>query len=90
MAATQQAQKKLLALRHITAYAKLVKKVTKGTLYSSHSKCEFVEITIDIKKAETIGNISSYQTQKLDNNLWRNFSPKKVKKKLTVMTVNSC
>ena len=34
----------------ITAYAKLVKKDTKGTLYSSHSKHAFVEIAIDSKK----------------------------------------
>ena len=52
---------KLLALRCITAYAKLVKKDTKRTLYSSHSKCKFVEIAIDSKKAETIRNLSSYQ-----------------------------
>ena len=63
------------------AYAKLVKKDTKGTLYSSHSKKEFVEIAIDNKKAETIGNFSSYQMLKLDKNLWRNSSPKKLKKK---------
>ena len=60
MAATQQAdKKKLLALRYITAYAKLVKNDTKGTLYSSHWKCEFVEIAIDSKKAETISKFSS-------------------------------
>ena len=61
------------------AYAKLVKKDKKGTLYSSHSKCKFEEIAIDSKKAETIGNFSRYQTLKLDKNLWRNFSPKKLK-----------
>ena len=48
--------------------AKLVKKYTKGTLYSSNSKFEFVEITIDSKKSETISNFSSYQTLKLDKN----------------------
>ena len=62
----------------------------KGTLYSSHSKCKFVEIAMDSKKAETISNFSSYQTLKLDKNLGRNSSPKKLKKKLTVMTANSC
>ena len=41
-------------VHHHHAYAKLVKKYTKGTLYSSHSKCKFVEIAIDSKKAETI------------------------------------
>ena len=51
---------KLVALRYITAYAKLVKKDTKDTLYSSHWKCELVEIAIDSKKAETISNFSSY------------------------------
>ena len=55
MAATQQTQKKLLALRYntilyITAYANLVKKDTEGTLYSSNSKFEFIEIAIDSKK----------------------------------------
>ena len=65
----------------ITAYAKLVKKYTKDTLYSSHLKCKFiVEIEVDSKKAETISIFSSYQTLKLDKNLWRNSSPKKVKK----------
>ena len=53
-AATQQAhKKKLLALRYDIvhhAYAKLVKNDTKGTLYSSHPKFEFVEIAIDRKK----------------------------------------
>ena len=73
-------QNKLLVLRYITAYAKLVKKDTKGTLYSSHSKCKFVEIAIDSEKAETICNFFSYQTLKLDKNLWRNSSPKKLKK----------
>ena len=43
-------------------YAKLVKKDTKGTLYSSNSKCKFEEIAIDSKKAETNGNFSSYKT----------------------------
>ena len=62
------------------AYAKLVKKKSKGTLYSSHLKFEFVEIAIDSKKADTISNFSSYQTLKLDKNLWRNSSPKKLKK----------
>ena len=62
------------------AYAKLVKKDTKGTLYSSRSKWEFVEIAIDNKKAETIRNFSSYQTLKLDKNLLRISSPKKLKK----------
>ena len=81
---------KLLALRYITACAKLVKKDTKGTLYSSHSKFEFLEIAINSKKAKTISNFSSYQTLKLDKNLWRNSSPKKLKKKLIVMTVNCC
>ena len=81
MAATQQAhKKKLLVLQYITAYAKLVKKDTKGTLYSSHSKCKFIEIAIDKKKAETVGIFSSYQTLKLDKNSWRNSSPKKLKK----------
>ena len=77
-------------LRYITTYAKLVQKSTKGTLYSCHCKCKFIEITIDSKKAETISNFSSYQTLKLDKNLWRNSSPKKLQKKLRVMTVNSC
>ena len=72
------------------AYTKLVKKDTKGTLYSSHLKCNFVEITIDSKRAETIGNFSSYQALKLNKNSCRISSPKKLKKKLTVMTVNSC
>ena len=72
------------------AYSKLVKKDTKGTLYSSHLKCEFEKIAIDSKKDETIGNFSSYQTLKLDKNLWRISSPKKLKKKLTLMRVNSC
>ena len=81
MAETQQTHtKKLLALGYITAYAKLVKKDTKGTLYSSHLKCEFVEIAIDSKKDETISNFSSYQTLQLDTNLWRISSPKKLKK----------
>ena len=62
------------------AYTKLVKKDTKGTLYSSHSKCKFEEIAINNKKAETIGNLSSYQTLKLDKTSWRNSSPKKLKK----------
>ena len=51
---------KLLALWYITAYAKLVKKDTKGNLYSSHLKCALVEFAIDSKKAETISNFSSY------------------------------
>ena len=72
------------------AYAKLVKKDMKGTLYSSHSKCEFVEIAINSKKAETICNFSSYQTLKLDENSWRFSSPKKLKNKFAVMTANSC
>ena len=83
MAATQHAQKKLLALRYNIvhhAYAKLVKKDTKGTLYSSHSKFEFIEIAIDNKKAETISNFSSYRNLKLDKNSWRNSSPKNLKK----------
>ena len=80
-ATTQQTHKnKLLALRYITAYAKLVKKDMKGTLYSSYLKCELLEIAIDSKKAETISNFSSYQTLKLDKNSWRNSSPKKLKK----------
>ena len=90
---TTYTHKKLLALRYDIvhhAYTKLVKKVTKGNLYSSNLKFEFVEIAIDSKKAGTISNFSSYQTLKLDKNLWRNSSPKKLKKKLTVMTVNSC
>ena len=91
MAATQQAKKKkLLALWYITAYAKLVKKDTKGTLYSSHWNWEFIEIAIDSKKAETISNFSSYRMLKLDKNSWRFSSPKKLKKKLAVMTANSC
>ena len=45
------------------------KKDLKGTLYSSHSKCKFEEIAVDSKKAETIGNFSSYQTLKFDENL---------------------
>ena len=61
-------------------YAKLVHKDTKRTLYSSHSKCKFVEIAIDSKKAETINNFSSYQTLKLDKNSWGISSPKKIKK----------
>ena len=87
---TTSTHKKLLALRYITACAKLVKKDTKGTLYSSHSKFEFLEIAINSKKAKTISNFSSYQTLKLDKNLWRNSSPKKLQKKLAVMTANSC
>ena len=70
------------------AYTKLVKKDTKGTLYSGHSKCKFKEILIDSKKAETIGNFYSYQTLKLDENSWRISSPKKLKKMMTFMTVN--
>ena len=77
---TTSTQKNLLDLRYITAYAKLVKKDTKGTLYSSHLKCKFVEIAIDSKKAETINNFSSHRTLKLDKNSWRNSSPKKLKK----------
>ena len=77
---TTSTHKKLVALRYITAYAKLVKKDMKGTLCSSHWRCKFVEIAIDSKKAETISNFSSYQTLKLDKNLWRNSSPKKFKK----------
>ena len=50
--------------------------------YSSHSKCEFVEIAIDSKKAETICSFSSYQALKLDMNSLRNSSPKKLKIKL--------
>ena len=61
-------------------YAKLVKKDTKGTFYSSHLKCKFLEIAINSKKAETICNFSSYQTLKLDKNALRNSSPKKPKK----------
>ena len=80
---TTRTQKKLLALWYDIvhqAYAKLVKKDTKGTLYSSHLKFEFVEIAIENLKAETSSNFSSYQTLKLDKNLWRNSSPKKLKK----------
>ena len=60
------------------AYAKLVKKDTKKTLYSSHSKYKFIEIAIDSKKAETISIFSSYRTLKLDENSWRYSSPKKL------------
>ena len=77
-------------LQYITTYMKLVQKSAKGTLYSCHWKCKLVEIVIDTKKADTISNFSSYQTLKLDKNLWRKSSPKKLKKKLTVMSVNSC
>ena len=80
-AATQQTQQqKTFRVTVHCAYAKLVKKDTKGTLYSSHLKFEFVEITIDSEKAETIRNFSSYQTLRLDKNLWRISSPKKLKK----------
>ena len=72
------------------AYAKLVKKDTKGTLYSSHSKCKFIKIAIDSKKADTICKFSSYQALKLDKNSLRNFFPKKPPKKLTLMSANSC
>jgi len=93
MAATQQAHTKKtfsFTVQYCTSRVrKARKKDTKGTLYSSHSKFEFVEIAIDSKKAETISNFSSYQTLKLDKNLWRNSSPKKLKKKLTVMMANS-
>ena len=80
---TTPAQKILLALRYDIvhhAYAKLVKKRHERDplRYSSHSKFEFIEIAIDSKKAETISNFSSYQTLKLDKNLWRNSSPKKL------------
>ena len=77
---TTSTHKKLLALWYITAYAKLLKKYMKGTLYSSHWKFEFIEIAIVSKKAETISIFYSYRTLKLDKNLWRNSSPKKLKK----------
>jgi hypothetical protein len=87
---TTNTTKKTFSVMVHCAYTKLVKIDTKGTLYSSHSKCEFLEIAIDRKKAETIHNFSSYQTLKLDKNSLRNSSPKKLKKKFAVMTANSC
>ena len=73
-------QNKTFSLTVHHEYTKLVKKDMKGTLYSSHLKCKFVEIAIDSKKAKTISNFYSYRMLKLDKNSWRNSSPKKLKK----------
>ena len=77
---TTSTQQKLLALRYITVYAKLVKKDKKGTLYSSHWKCKLLEITKHSKKAEVSSNFSSYQMLTMDKNSWRNYKPEKLVK----------
>jgi CRISPR/Cas system-associated protein Cas10 (large subunit of type III CRISPR-Cas system) len=66
------------------------KKARKGHSTDVIGNTSFVEIAINSKKAEVSSNFSSYQTLTTDVNSRRNYARKKLNKKLTLMSVNSC
>jgi hypothetical protein len=66
------------------------KKAQKGHSTDVIGNTIFVEIAINSKKSEVSTNFSSYQTLTTDVNLRKNYARKKLNKKLTFMSVNSC
>ncbi len=66
------------------------KKTQKGHSTDVIGNTSIVEIAIDSKKAEVSSNFFSYQTLTTDVNSWRNYARKKLNKKLTLTSVNSC
>jgi CRISPR/Cas system-associated protein Cas10 (large subunit of type III CRISPR-Cas system) len=65
------------------------KKARKGHSTDVIENTSFVEIAINIKKAEVSSNFSSYQTLTTDVNSRRNYARTKLNKKWTLMSVHS-